>query len=190
MDIMDKDIRLHPLAGEYLFKYYGILRRIFSQVLGQLEIDYLSIGLIDNSGQLFLFSSQPSVEQNLIEKNLLLHDESFRSNFVYQDRVCFWSDLNNGEYKKYIYQYKQLVTGLKKGISIPSQFGDYKVVFSFGFKSQGVQLNQDANFLSVGKYCLREIVKAIPLPNPKGLVRGKPHLELIINNKVIYEKTS
>ncbi|MBA2648051.1 MAG: hypothetical protein H0U75_00370 [Legionella sp.] len=106
MDVIDVKIRLHPLARDYLFKYYDILRRIFSQVLGQLETDYISIGLIDELGQLFFFSSKPSIEQNLIEKELLIIDECFRPSFVYQDTSRVWNDLNYSEYQKYIYQYK------------------------------------------------------------------------------------
>jgi hypothetical protein len=195
MGIPDRTITLHPLAGEYLFKYYNTLRRIFSNVLGQLEIDYLSIALIDQSGQLIFLSSKPSIEQNLIEKNLFEYDGCFQRPFVYQDKPSLWTDLYRAEKYEFLYQCKHVVPNLEVGISIPTDFEEYRVIFSFGFKTLGLLmqrklLSQSTQLLAIGKYCLREIIRLIPLPEPNETMRIKPRLELIINNKLVnYEKT-
>lgn len=47
MDVSAIPIRLHPGAKDYLFQHYQSLRRIFSDVLGQAETDYLSIALFN-----------------------------------------------------------------------------------------------------------------------------------------------
>jgi hypothetical protein len=195
MDVTAVKIRLHPLAEDYLFKHYEILRRIFSDVLGQLETDYISIALIDQSGQLIFLSSKPSIEQNLIAKNLLEFDGSIKPHFVYQDKPCVWNDLYDSDVAQLLYQYKQEIPGLKTGISIPSDFMDYGVVFSFGFNSLTPLMEQQIyneceKLLAMGKFCLREIIKAIPLPNQQKIIKFKPRLELIINNQVNYENTS
>ena len=77
MDALRK-IKLHPNARDFLFENFAALRRIFSDVLGQLGIDYISIALINERGEIFFLSSNPSIEQNLIEKELreLLKSES------------------------------------------------------------------------------------------------------------------
>ncbi|MFA6302204.1 MAG: flagellar biosynthesis protein FlgJ [Legionella sp.] len=188
-------MKLHPLANEYLFKYYAVLRRIFSNVLGQLEMDYVSIGLIDKAGQLFFLSSKPSIEQNLIEKNLLGYDGCFQPDFVYQDKPSTWTDLYSSEQIKLLHHYKQAEPGLEIGISIPADFGDYRVVFSFGFKSLSILMqrqliNQSEKLLAIGKYCLREIINTVPLPKQQKTCKFKPHLQLIINNQVSYENTT
>ena len=190
MDIPAIKIRLHPLANEFLFKYYNVLRRIFSNVLGQLETDYLSIALIDKSGQLIFLSSKPSIEQNLIEKNLLEHDGCFQPHFIYQNKPSVWTDLYITEYQKPLFQCKQAIPALQTGIAIPADFEDYRVIFSFGFNSISplMQINlvsQSEKLLAIGKYCLREIIKAIPLPKHNELTKFKPHLELIINNNLV-----
>lgn len=195
MDISVRTIKLHPLAGEYLFKYYNTLRRLFSDVLGQLEIDYLSIALVDKSGQLIFLSSKPSIEQNLIEKNLFEYDGCFQPHFVYQDKPSLWTELYSAEYQESLFQCKQTVPHLEIGISIPADFEDYRAVFSFGFKTLGLLmqrklLNQNVKLLALGKYCLREIIKAIPLPKQNETIKLKPRLELIINNTLVkYENT-
>jgi hypothetical protein len=194
MDGSVVEMKLHPLAHEYLFKYYAVLRRIFSNVLGQLETDYVSIGLVDSAGQLFFLSSKPSIEQNLIEKNLLKYDGSFRPDFVYQNKPSSWTDLYSSEHKKILYQYKQAGPGLESGISIPTDFGKYRVVFSFGFKSISILMqrqitNQSEKLLAIGKYCLREITTTVPLPKQHEICKFKPHLKLIINNQVNDENT-
>lgn len=50
-----KKIKLHPSAKDFLFENFAILRRIFSDVLGQLEIDYISIALINKENELFFY---------------------------------------------------------------------------------------------------------------------------------------
>ncbi|MFA6301663.1 MAG: flagellar biosynthesis protein FlgJ [Legionella sp.] len=185
MDVTAVDIKLHPLAIEYLFKHYAVLRRIFSDVLGQLETDYVSIGLIDRTGQLILLSSKPSIEQNLIDKNLLEHDGSFQSAFVFQDKPSLWTDLYNPEHKHLLYQYKQTAPGLEEGIAIPANFAEYRAIFSFGFKLFSPLIhNQLEKLLAIGKFSLREIIKTIPLPPQQRVYQSKPHLKLIINNQV------
>lgn len=190
MDIPSIKIKPHPLVNEYLFKYYNVLRRIFSDVLGQLETDYLSIALIDKTGKLLFLSSKPSIEQNLIEKNLLEYDGCFQAPFVYQDKPSTWTDLYVTEYQKPLFQCKQTIPDLEAGISIPTDFGEYRAVFSFGFKSltllmQMEFLSQSKKLLAIGTYCLREIIKTVPLPKQSEALTVKPHLELIINNNLV-----
>ncbi|MDF1756939.1 MAG: flagellar biosynthesis protein FlgJ [Legionellaceae bacterium] len=188
MDVSAVTITLHPLAKDALFKDYQTLRYIFSNVLGQVETDYLSIALIDKGGRLFFLSSNPSIEQNLIEKELWQFDGCFQPEFIYKDEMSSWFDLYHSDYAKILYRYKQANQGFEKGISIPSDFEEYRVVFSFGFKSdnpffQQQIKNQQRKLVAMGKYCLREIMQSIELPNR----HQKPNLELIINNQVNYE---
>lgn len=189
MDIAPTEIKLHPLAKEYLFKHYAVLRRIFSDVLGQLETDYISIGLTNTLGQLILLSSKPSIEQNLIENNLLEYDGSFKPTFVFQDKPNHWAELYNIEYKDLLKKYKQVIPGLETGIAMPANCAKYRAVFSFGFKSVGsLNDNQNEKLLAIGKFCFREITKAIHLPSEQTVYKIKPRLELIINNQVKYEQ--
>lgn len=194
MDVSAVTITLHPLAKDALFKDYQALRYIFSNVLGQVETDYLSIALIDEDGRLFFFSSHPSIEQNLIEKGLWQHDGAFHPSFIYQDEMMAWNALYHPNYKTQLYRYKQSDQKLVAGFSIPSDFEEFRVIFSFGFKSANPFFqqhihNQKEKLLAMGKYCLREIMGTVGIPDRKKPHRLKPHLKLIINNQVNYENT-
>ncbi|TIG99551.1 flagellar biosynthesis protein FlgJ, partial [Legionella pneumophila] len=42
MDVTAVEVKLHPKAKEFLFEHFVTIRRVFSDVLGQVETDYAS----------------------------------------------------------------------------------------------------------------------------------------------------
>jgi hypothetical protein len=135
-------IRLHPGAKDFLFEHYVALRKMFSNVLGLIETDYLSIALINEADQLFFLSSKPSIEQNLIEKELWQYDGSYLPDFIYQEQPSLWTDLYHPQYAHQLKLYKQENQGILTGISIPTNIDGYKVIFLFGFKSNNPLFHQ------------------------------------------------
>lgn len=189
MDVPVVELRLYPNAKEFLFEYFALLRRVFSDILGLLETDYISIALINPNGQLFFLSSKPSIEQNLIEKNLWPFDGSYQEDFIYQEQPKLWSELTHLKDADLIKKYKQINPKLINGISIPAEYLDYRIVVSFGFKKinpliQNKKTDYCEKLLAMGKYCLQKIDEEILFPDKK-YFRTKPKLELIINNQVI-----
>lgn len=65
------EITLHPQASDLLFKHYRVIARIFRNVLGQIEIDYMAIALLTPKDELLFFSSKPGIEWRMIEHNFL-----------------------------------------------------------------------------------------------------------------------
>ncbi len=188
MDVPVIEIKLHPRAKDFLFEHYVSLSKIFSNVLGLFETDYLSIALINQADQLFILSSNPSIEQNLIEKELWQYDGSYQSDFIFQDQPSLWSELYHPQYTNQLKQYKQENLSLVTGISIPTNIDLYRAVFLFGFKSiqpliQQKTSSQCKKLLAIGKYCLNEIRAKIPFPDQQKHVTNKPKLTLIINNE-------
>lgn len=189
MDVSCTTITLHPQAREYLFEHFVMLKVIFNDVLGHLEIDYMSIALLNPQNELFFLSSKPSIECNLIENNLWAFDPSFQHEFFMQDKPQLWDEVYQNDWHALVRQYKQESPGFSMGISIPSVFDKYRVVYSFALKSTNESIknniaNKIQTLLSMGKFCLRNIIQAIALPNQE---RKKPSLTLVINNKVNHE---
>lgn len=60
MDVTAVEVRLHPKAKDFLFEHYITMRKVFSDVLGQVETDYASIALINQAGQILFHVLQPS----------------------------------------------------------------------------------------------------------------------------------
>lgn len=183
MEVSISKIRLHPLARELLFQHYRTLQKIFRDVLGLFEIDYISIGLINPKGELLFLSSKPSIESNLIENNLWPFDAGYCPDFFLQSNATLWED------RETLFYYKQQIPKLSIGLSIPSSFDEYRVVYNFASKStdKTVKANLTNNIeslRSMGRFCLHNITQTIALPNwQNNHAMKKPTLTLISNNK-------
>lgn len=193
MDVNTLAISLHPHAKDFLFQHYRTLTKIFSNVLGLLEIDYLSISLITPKHELLFLSSKPSIEANLIEHNLWQLDPCYQEIFYNQDKIQWWEELYCDQRLRY---FKQTVNKFTMGLSIPAKFNEFHVVYSFGLKSSNeiikkrIQNNID-KLNSIGKFCLQSILDTIPLPDRQRIYSvNRPQLKLVINNKVNYENNT
>jgi len=182
MDVENQKFKLHPRAQDFLFENFANLRRIFSDVIGQLEVSYLSIALINKNKEIFFLSSNPSIEQNLIDKNLWQYNWVIRENFIYQNDPKLWNELSHFDYPE-VRLYKQQTQRIVEGISIPIDYGNYRAILSFGFKEMNsyLSLTYHAKLVAMGRYCLNRINSIILFPD-KQFDKTKPHLTLIINN--------
>lgn len=194
MDVTAVEVRLHPEAKEFLFEHFIIMRKVFSDVLGQVETDYVSIALINQTGQIFFMSSNPAIEQNLIEQSLWHFDGCFQPEFLSQDQPKLWSELPHIDCTKSIIKYKQVKPGLITGISIPTEYDSYRAIFSFGLKGLNPYIQNKSSIhceklLAMGKFALRRIQEYITFPDQQTYIKNKPKLKLIINNQVTYEHT-
>ena len=187
MDINTATMTLHPSAESMLFLHYRTIRSIFNRVLGLIEVDYLSITLLTPQNELIFFSSYPSIEQNIIEQNLWQTDPSYQAHFFYQNRAQSWDELYPKETFNQLRQYKQDIPAFSTGLSIPTQYNQYRVTYCFALKSKHTLIQQAfqkniKNLTSLGQFCLQNIVNTIPLA---GVLKdySKPYLTLVINNE-------
>lgn len=169
---MDLSIRLHPDASDLLFKYFRPISRIFGDVIGQMEIDYISIALISGRGELLFFSSRPGTEWSMIENDFWMSDQRFQQDFMMQDKALPWTQSTKPS------QYAM-------GICVPSTFEGYRVVYTFATKSNHPKVHAHISthldmLVHLGQFCLKRILDIIPLPI--GLSCKKPKLHLVINN--------
>ena len=196
MDLSCTQINLHPEAQVFLFQYYRKLKLILCDVLGHLEIDYMAIALLNPQNELFFLSSKPSLECNLIEHNIWQYDACFQRDFLLQGEAQVWEKHYPEAWRTKLLYYKQQLPGFSMGISVPSSFEEYRVVYSFALESTNEAIKKNIinnidTLTNMGKFCLRKIIKAIPLPDRQRVVTvKKPSLRLIINNKVPHENNT
>ncbi|HAT7946043.1 TPA: flagellar biosynthesis protein FlgJ, partial [Legionella pneumophila] len=169
MDVTAVEVKLHPKAKEFLFEHFVTIRRVFSDVLGQVETDYASIALINQAGQIFFISSNPAIEQNLIEQSLWLFDGCYQPEFLSQDQPKLWSELPHIGCTESIVKYKQIKPRLITGISIPTEYDSYKAIFSFGLKRINPYIQNKSSIhceklLAMGKFALRRIQEYLIFP--------------------------
>ncbi|MGQ3891264.1 flagellar biosynthesis protein FlgJ [Legionella sp. CNM-4043-24] len=184
MDVNDLRVTLHSHAKVFLYEHYRKIRKIFGDVLGLMELDYISIVLLNNKNELFFLSSCPSIEYNLIEQNIWHKDSIFREDFFQKGKAQWWSDLYSDCCDE-IYRYKQVIPNLMMGLSMPDLYDEYKVIYSFAFRSNKEHIKSNAeanivNLINIGRFCLQNITKAVPLPDRKQILSAKkPDLKLI-----------
>ena len=193
MELSNQRIFLHVQAKDYLFRYYKTLKRIFNNVLGHLEIDYIAIALLNKEHELFFLSSSPAIEQNLIEYNLWQLDPCLQFDFFINNTPLLWNTVYCTKKQKLLHYYKIERPDFSAGISIASNFSEHAIIYSFALRSKDIEIQkklttQIETLLSIGHFCFQDIVKTVPLPDRKGgLASKKPYLKLIINNKVGHE---
>lgn len=193
MNLSCTTVILHPEAKVLLFEHYHTLKRLFNDVLGHLEVDYMAITLLNSQNELLFLSSKPAVEHNLIEHNLWPFDASFHQDFFSQGDARLWEELYHDEWRKPLHHYKQEIHKFSMGLSIPSSFEEYRVVYSFALKSTNELIkrkliNKIQTLTSMGRFCLKNIMQSITLPDrQRPFSVRKPELKLIINNKVNHE---
>lgn len=174
---------LHPQARDLLFNHYRVLRLIFNDVLGHFELDYLSIALLHNKQQWLFLSSQPSIEQNLIEHDLWDKDPCLKLPWQ-KDEPMIWHELyQNGA----LAQFKLRQPKFAYGFSSLIQEHLQPMVLSFAVKSQDPYLHQSLMeqqqaLIAMAKYCLHNIAKEIKLNLFNEHLIVKPKLTLVINN--------
>lgn len=189
MDFRYSNIKLHEEATTILFRHYRTFTKIFQDILGLLEIDYMSITLITSENKLLFLSSKPSIETNLIEKNLWQFDGSYHPDFFLKNEIKKWSDLYHQEWRKALSHFKQEVPKLYTGYSVPSYHHNLRLVYSCATKSSHPTsmsriIDDPEILIRIGKFCLQNINKILPIHTlQKTSFEYKPSLKLIVNNE-------
>ena len=106
MDTTIQPLNLHPHAEKFLFEYYVVVNKAFSNILAHLETDYLSITLINKNRQMFFISSNPSIQQNLIEHGAWAFHGAYQPSFINQKLPKLWSELDHAHQKDLIQTFK------------------------------------------------------------------------------------
>ena len=117
----------------------------------------------------------------MIEHNLWLSDARFQYDFFKQEQAQMWD---------------QRPPDFCIGLSIPSIYDEYRVIYTFASKSndEATQIkihNNITMLIRMGRFCLKNILHELPFLSPKtNSIQQKPKLKLIINNKVPYENAT
>jgi len=170
--MISSEITLHPQAWRLLFQHFDTTVKIFGNVLGQLEIDYLSIALLTHKNELLFFSSRPAIEFKLTQHPLWLADVRFQDDFFQQEQAQFWTD-------------KCKLEGVGIGLSIPSVFDGHRVIYTVASKSKDKnthdRISSDiTTIVGMGRFCLKCIMSEVPYM--KHFIQTNSNMSLIIDN--------
>ena len=187
MDLIDSEIKIHPQAAELLFSHFRTIAKLFMDVIGQFEVDYMTIGVLTRKNELLFFSSSPSKDWCSIEKGIWPFKMQTNQDFFLEERMQLWV-MNEWPNETYLSHFSI-------GLSIPSTFEGYRVLYSFATRSNHEMvknriINNTDSLIRMGRFCLKNIFREIPLPIPQNAAQQKPRLTLIVNNKECYENNT
>lgn len=182
---MDFNISLHPQAQNYLFEHYRSVRFIFNDVLGHLEVDYISIALLNVKSELMLLSSRPAIEHNLIERHLWKDDPCLQQSFFLNNKIHIWNHVYQEPGRLYLKHYKLEKPKLSFAMSIPAKHDQFHVAYSFGVKTldESVHIdlmNKTQTLSAIGRFCLQNILSELHLAFSD--LSKQSHLKLISNS--------
>lgn len=169
-------LKLHPDALSILFSHKRELSAVFSDVIGLLEINALSLIIVDSSDHVFSLSSTPSLEYNLFDSALWQHDGLFIDSFYQTSGWAQWQQLFNPEYYDQLDFAKLIKYGYHSSLAISQKQSQQRWAYCFASKEKQLAWHHQLEDLSkIGDYCHRQLQPLIEqLVTP---TQGHPHYE-------------
>lgn len=195
-----ENLHLHKNILNILFENKKYLQNLFSNVIGLYDVSYVSISIINQNGEFVVFSSMPSIQYNLIVKELWLHDCQ-RIMRKKERKLLWWDESHHVDLKnQQITNIKEVKNRFNLGLDILRDSGDFTVIYSFATANKAKNMKEyylvhQENLVAIGNYCytlLREIYRGyypdcelpkIGLYEPlKKSVAYIPYLKLVVSN--------
>lgn len=190
------ETKLHNNILDILFNHKREISDRFRDIKGIHFIDHVAIIIINPIYEITIFSYIPSVEYNLIVKDLWKHDKSFNPTLLKDGAMMWWDEAYYPGYSKKIQYIKEDFHNFSLGMNLIRKIEDYTFVYSFATRSK--EKNMKAYYADIknelfhigdygyniirdiySRYCAPYIA---PLLDTDKILKQKPHLKLIVNN--------
>lgn len=162
MDLIQRDITLHPELLNTLFAHKSKTRSVFRDVLGLHEINHIAITYVNPKNELITLSSTPSLEFNLFNGPLWQFDHSYAPIWFKQCRHATWQSLYAPERYDELYYLKQIKPRYPLGISIATMRNNHPVIYSLASATDSestreIFTHQTAELIQLGHYCMTHL---------------------------------
>jgi len=153
-------VKLHDKAKQISFTHKNIIQPAFKRIVPSgIGIDYFSLSIVDKKNTLSCYSSSPSLEFNLFNQDLWIHDGIYEISNHIDGIFRFWDALYSSQFQNTLKAEKQLKFGFLYGFYIMKKINDLFVIYSFATKSQTDRsiFQKSINTLtSIGDYFFNE----------------------------------
>ena len=148
-------IKCHPDILQILFAHRKCITKIFTDIIGFYDIDYISITIVNPSKEAIIFSSIPSIEYNLINKNLWERDYLNLMGKNKNDIIWWNEDLVIDDIKK-------KKNNFTLGMSTIKVINNFSICYSFATRSKTAELKSYYSLNidglnNIGDYCYKSI---------------------------------
>lgn len=137
---VSNEVSLHEDILEVLFGYKEKICNKFHDVSGTFFIDHLAINIIDPNSKVIIFSTTPSVEYNLISRDLWKYDRSFSISYQTKNRFYSWEQAYEEEQFEKLKLIKQTNHGFSCGFNLSTKIESFQLVYSFATRHQRLNL--------------------------------------------------
>ena len=193
-----KKVKLHDSILDILFAHKSEIFRKFSDIKGLYFLDHVAVTIFNPENEIVIFSLTPSVEYNVIIKELWKHDITFRPD-EYADGDFAWWDSELNEFSDEIKKIKIENHHFSVGLNLYKKIGDFRFIYSFATRNKDLDIRSyyegiiselfllgDYGYklilgIYVG-YCGSHIPPQVASPNT---VNEKPYLRLIVSNESV-----
>lgn len=191
---------LHQNILNILFENKIYLKNLFSNVIGLFDVSYVSITIINPDKEAVIFSSMPSIQYNLITKDLWNHDNQ-RLILKKQTSLLWWDEFHDFDVRnEQIITIKEVKNRLILGMDMLRNAEYFTVIYSFATANKRENLKEHYllnhnHLISIGNYCyklIRELYEyyypGCELPKMDVHATWKkgnaytPYIKLVVNN--------
>lgn len=184
-------VKLHANLLDILFKHRTEILLRLSDIRGLLQIDHISMNIINSDNQLAIFSSTPSVEFNLVMQGLWQYDKSFFPILFENGSLLWWEEAYLIDYKKILKKIKEEKHGYTLGFGIARKYKNLNLVYSYATRSRDKNLKSyfecyRKDLQMLGDYAFKRLYDIYLAydhtapPIDKGSFE-KNHLKLVVN---------
>lgn len=197
-------VKLHPEVLLAPFNHRKELLSKFRDVLGLLNLDYVSIEIVNPDDVYMFFSSLSSINYNVISNHLWPYDGGMSPSFFKAYSSYRWEQTYHVAFSKELKRIKQGEFGFSDDLTLVRKVNNFYLLYSFASKSQSnigaYGGHHHDELLKIGDYCYKQI-RPIYLQycdtyipphihcfspyapgEPQDIVSTRSHLRLVVNH--------
>lgn len=192
----EKRVKFHDAILEILFAHKNEIFRKFSDIKGLYFLDHVAITIFNPENEIVIFSLTPSVEYNVIIKELWKSDITFKPDEYADGSFAWWDDKAN-EYSEEIKRIKKENHHFSVGFNLYKKVDGFRFIYSFASRKKDEDMrlyyeNIINELFLLGDYGYK-LIRGIylgycgshvpPQITEYTSAEEKPYLRLIVSNK-------
>lgn len=152
----------HENFSHGLFACFKPLLKLFQQIKGLHNIDYFSTDIINKKNNVMSFSTNPSINHNLLTFGLWQFDGTLSPDFYENQAFYLWRNTYIYGMKNALLKTKEFDNDFQYAFSLPRKLEDYRLIYSFATKEQYIDHKNYyekyySELLSIGDFCFKKI---------------------------------
>ncbi len=153
-------VKLHPDVLSVPFQHRKELSAKFRDVLGLLELDYISIEIVNPDEEFLFFASTPTVNFNIISNHLWPYDGAMSPTFYKKQHFFSWEAAYQPLFLTKLKKLKEAAHGFSYGFCLVRRVAGFTLIYSFATKNKNKKIpdffeERRLEVLKIGDFCYK-----------------------------------